>query len=41
MPDLLRIPAWTASSLLHVVVETPRGARAKLEFDPEQATPAR
>jgi inorganic pyrophosphatase len=38
MPELLRIPAWTASRLLHVVVETPRGARAKLEFDPELAT---
>ena len=37
MPDLRRIPAWTAS-LLHVVVETPRGAQAKLEFDPELAT---
>jgi inorganic pyrophosphatase len=38
MPDLLRIPAWTASNLLYVIVETPRGARAKLEFDPELAT---
>ncbi len=38
MPDLRRIPAWTANSRLHVVVEAPRGARAKLEFDPELAT---
>ena len=35
MPDLRRIPAWQPAD---VVVETPRGARAKLEFDPELAT---
>ena len=35
MPNLARLPTWAENELVHVVVETPRGARAKLTFDPE------
>ncbi len=38
MPNLARLPAWAGHELAHVVVETPRGARAKLTFDPELKT---
>src|SRR5262249_32914944 len=38
MPNLARLPAWAGDKLVHVVVETPRGARAKLTFDPELKT---
>ena len=38
MPNLARLPAWAGRQLVHVVVETPRGARAKLTFDPELKT---
>src|ERR1700747_2638328 len=38
MPNLARLPAWAGDELVHVVVETPRGARAKLTFDPELKT---
>ena len=38
MPNLARLPAWAGHQLVHVVVETPRGARAKLTFDPELKT---
>src|SRR5215471_5477436 len=38
MPNLARLPAWAGHELVHVVVETPRGARAKLTFDPELKT---
>src|SRR5215470_5703001 len=38
MPNLARLPAWAGNELVHVVVETPRGARAKLTFDPELKT---
>jgi inorganic pyrophosphatase len=34
MVNLLKIPTWTAERCVHVVVETPRGARAKLTFEP-------
>jgi len=34
MPNLARLPTWAGNELVHVVVETPRGARAKLTFDP-------
>jgi inorganic pyrophosphatase len=35
MPNLLKLPSWGADGVLHVVVETPRGARAKFKFDPD------
>src|SRR5215469_12513147 len=38
MPNLARLPTWAGDELVHVVVETPRGARAKLTFDPELET---
>ena len=38
MPNLARLPTWAGDELVHVVVETPRGARAKLTFDPELKT---
>jgi inorganic pyrophosphatase len=38
MPNLARLPPWAGDELVHVVVETPRGARAKLTFDPELKT---
>jgi len=38
MPNLLRLPAWADDGLVHVVAETPRGARAKLNYDPKLKT---
>jgi inorganic pyrophosphatase len=35
MPNLQSLPTWTKEGLVHVVVETPRGARAKVKYDPE------
>jgi inorganic pyrophosphatase len=35
MPDLLKLPARTGNGEVHAVVETPRGARAKLKYEPE------
>jgi inorganic pyrophosphatase len=35
MPDLHRLPVRTKNGDVHVVVETPRGSAAKLEFDPD------
>ncbi len=34
MPDFLRLPARSGDGTIHAVVETPRGARAKLKYDP-------
>src|SRR5215471_7483283 len=34
MADLLKLPIRNKSGDVHVVVETPRGSAAKLEFDP-------
>jgi hypothetical protein len=34
MSDLLKLPARTANGAVHVIVETPRGARAKLKYEP-------
>ena len=33
MPDLRKLPTWVDKHHVHTVVETPRGSRAKLEFD--------
>jgi inorganic pyrophosphatase len=35
MSDLQKLPVWDKNGDVHVVVETPRGSAAKLEFDPE------
>jgi inorganic pyrophosphatase len=35
MPDLFKLPARTRSRVVHAIVETPRGARAKLKYEPE------
>ena len=33
MTNFLKIPTWAEKSYVYAVVETPRGSRAKLEFD--------
>ena len=33
MTNFLKIPTWADKSCVYAVVETPRGSRAKLEFD--------
>jgi inorganic pyrophosphatase len=38
MPNLLKLPTWAGDGAIHIVVETPRGARAKLTYDPELKT---
>jgi inorganic pyrophosphatase len=35
MPNLAKLPVRSKDGDVHVVVETPRGSAAKLEFDPE------
>jgi inorganic pyrophosphatase len=35
VPNLFKLPARSRDGSYHVVVETPRGARAKLKYDPE------
>src|SRR5690348_8190400 len=35
MANLLKLPAQSKNGAVHVVVETPRGSAAKLEYDPE------
>jgi len=35
MTNLAKLPTWTDDGDIHVVVETPRGAHAKLKYDPE------
>jgi hypothetical protein len=32
--NLARLPTWADKEHVHAVVETPRGSRCKLEFDP-------
>src|SRR5205807_5694291 len=38
MANLSKLPTWAGPELVHVVVETPRGARAKLSYDPKLKT---
>jgi inorganic pyrophosphatase len=35
MSDLSALPTWTKEGTIHVVVETPRGARAKVKLEPD------
>jgi len=35
MTAFTKLPTWADKSCLYAVVETPRGSRAKLEFDPK------
>jgi inorganic pyrophosphatase len=35
MPDLFTLPARTGNGAIHAIVETPRGARAKLKYEPD------
>src|SRR5437660_11286315 len=35
MTNLTKLPTWADKKLIHAVVETPRGSRCKLEFDPK------
>jgi inorganic pyrophosphatase len=35
MANLLRLPTFDRDGALHVVVESPRGSRVKLQYDPE------
>src|SRR5262245_121932 len=35
MTNYAKLPTWADSEHVYVVVETPRGSRAKLEFDPK------
>jgi inorganic pyrophosphatase len=35
MANLAKLPTWAEKTYVHAVVETPRGSRAKLKFDPK------
>ena len=35
MTDFLKLPVRTANGDVHAIVETPRGSRAKLKYEPE------
>jgi inorganic pyrophosphatase len=35
MTNLLKLPTWADEEHIYTVVETPRGSRCKLDFDPE------
>jgi inorganic pyrophosphatase len=38
MPNFINLPAFTEDGDVHVVVETPRGSRAKFAYDPKLET---
>ena len=38
MPNFINLPPFTEDGDVHVVVETPRGSRAKFEYDPKLET---
>jgi inorganic pyrophosphatase len=38
MTNLLKLPTFNDDGEVHVVVETPRGSRAKLDYDPKLKT---
>jgi inorganic pyrophosphatase len=35
MTNFAKLPTWADKQHVYAVVETPRGSRAKLEFDPK------
>ena len=35
MPDFSKLPARAGNGTIHAIVETPRGARAKLKYEPD------
>jgi inorganic pyrophosphatase len=35
MTNFLKLPTWADNDHVHAVIETPRGSRCKLDFDPE------
>jgi inorganic pyrophosphatase len=35
MTNYFKLPTWADGDRVHAVVETPRGSRAKLKFDPK------
>jgi len=35
MPNFLKLPTWADKTQIFAVVETPRGSRCKLEYDPK------
>ena len=38
MVDFIKLPAWDKGGALHIVVETPRGSKAKFKFDSKLGT---
>ena len=38
MPNFINLPPFTEDGDVHVVVETPRGSRAKFAYDPKLET---
>ena len=38
MTNLLKLPTFSSHGDLHVIVETPRGSQAKLDYDPKLKT---
>jgi inorganic pyrophosphatase len=38
MPNLIKLPTWADKKHIYAVVETPRGSRAKLNYDPKLRT---
>jgi inorganic pyrophosphatase len=38
MPNFLKLPLFTKDGDVHVVIETPRGSRAKFSYDPKLKT---
>jgi inorganic pyrophosphatase len=36
--NLLKLPAWADRDHVHAIIETPRGSRAKFEYDPKLRT---
>lgn len=38
MPDFIKLPAFGKDGRVHVVIETPKGARAKFKYEPQTGT---
>jgi inorganic pyrophosphatase len=38
MPNFINLPPFAEDGAVHVVIETPRGSRAKLAYDPKLET---